>query len=475
MQDLKRIIARIDVKGGRLIKGVRFEGLRVLGDPREAAIKYYKSGADEIFYSDAVASLYGRNSLTELVKATAKEVFIPITVGGGIRSVNDVERILASGADKIAINTASVENKSLIRELANVFGAQCIVASIQARKTSNKNWEVMTNSGRERSGIDVKDWVKEVQDQGAGEIIITSIDMDGTCSGFDQELLAEVKTLVSIPLIFGGGIAKTKDVKSLINEKAISGISIGAALHYNKTNLKDLKSELQLNSTNLKALNSPEECIDDRKYMLNDISIGIIDYGMGNQQSLRNALDLLGAKTFISDQTSLLAEADILALPGVGSFPEGMKRLRNSGLDKFIKSMHRERKPIFGICLGMQMLFESSEEYGVHEGLGLIPGKVESLNKYSKKEIKMPHVGWNQLQKKRETSQDIESHQYFVHSYAVMDLDEEHIIYNCNYEDVNFIAAVNKEKVLGFQFHPERSGYEGLKLLGSQINKVMGA
>ena len=159
MQDLKRIIARIDVKGGRLIKGVRFEGLRVLGDPREAAIKYYKSGADEIFYSDAVASLYGRNSLTELVKATAKEVFIPITVGGGIRSVNDVEKILASGADKIAINTASVENKSLIRELANVFGAQCIVASIQARKTSNKSWEVMTNSGRERSGIDVKDWV----------------------------------------------------------------------------------------------------------------------------------------------------------------------------------------------------------------------------------------------------------------------------------------------------------------------------
>ena len=152
-----------------------------------------------------------------------------------------------------------------------------------------------------------------------------------------------------------------------------------------------------------------------------------------------------------------------------------MKRLRNSGLDKFIKSMHRERKPIFGICLGMQMLFESSEEYGVHEGLGLIPGKVECLNKHSKKEIKMPHVGWNQLQKKREKSKDIESHQYFVHSYAVIDLDEEHIVYKCNYEDVNFIAAVNKEKVLGFQFHPERSGYEGLKLLGSQINKVMGA
>ena len=259
----------------------------------------------------------------------------------------------------------------------------------------------MTNSGRERSGINVKDWVKEVQDQGAGEIIITSIDMDGTCSGFDQELLAEVKTLVSIPLIFGGGIAKTKDIKSLLNEKAISGISIGAALHYNKTNLQDLKSELQLYSTNLKALNSHEEGIGDRKYTLNDISIGIIDYGMGNQQSLRNALDLLGAKTFISDQTSLLAEADILALPGVGSFPEGMKRLRNSGLDKFIQSMHRERKPIFGICLGMQMLFESSEEYGVHEGLGLIPGKVECLNKHSKKKLKCHTLAGTNYKKER--------------------------------------------------------------------------
>ena len=475
MQDLKRIIARIDVKGGRLIKGVRFEGLRVLGDPREAAVKYYKSGADEIFYSDAVASLYGRNSLTELVKATAKEVFIPITVGGGIRSINDVEKILASGADKIAINTASVENKSLIRELANVFGAQCIVASIQARRTSNKSWEVMTNSGREKSGIDVRDWVNEVQDQGAGEIIITSIDMDGTCNGFDHELLDSVKPLVSIPLIFGGGLAKTEDIKNLINEKAISGISIGAALHYNKTNISDLKSDLQLNSTNYKSQNSSEDGIDNSIYTLNDISVGIIDYGMGNQQSLRNALELLGAKTFISDQTTLLAEADVLALPGVGSFPEGMKRLKSSGLDKFIKSMHRDDKPIFGICLGMQMLFECSEEYGVHEGLGLIPGKVECLNKYSKKEIKMPHVGWNQLQRNGEKSGDIELYQYFVHSYAVIDLDDEDIIYKCNYEDVSFIAAVNKEKVLGFQFHPERSGYEGLKLLGSQINKVMGA
>ena len=475
MQDLKRIIARIDVKGGRLIKGVRFEGLRVLGDPREAAFKYYESGADEIFYSDAVASLYGRNSLTELVKATAKEVFIPITVGGGIRSIKDVEKILASGADKIAINTASVENKSIIRELANVFGAQCIVASIQARKSSDKSWEVMTNSGRERSGINVRDWVKEVQDQGAGEIIITSIDMDGTCNGFDNELLSLVKPLVSVPMIFGGGIAKTKDIKKLISEKSISGISIGAALHYNKINLREVKSELRLSSTNYHVRNNKEDSESNQRYMLKDISIGILDYGMGNQQSLRNALDLLGAKTFVSDQASLLEESDVLALPGVGSFPEGMKRLKSSGLDKFIKSMHRANKPIIGICLGMQMLFECSEEYGLHEGLGLIPGKVESLTKYSKKEIKMPHIGWNQLNKKDKESDNNKLCQYFVHSYAVINLEDEHIMYKCNYEDVNFIAAVNKGKVLGFQFHPERSGWEGLKLLGSHINKVIRA
>ena len=259
----------------------------------------------------------------------------------------------------------------------------------------------MTNSGREKSGIDVRDWVNEVQDQGAGEIIITSIDMDGTCNGYDHELLDSVKPLVSIPLIFGGGIAKTEDIKNLINEKAISGISIGAALHYNKTNINDLKSDLQLNSTNYKSQNSSEDGMDNSIYTLNDISIGIIDYGMGNQQSLRNALELLGAKTFISDQTSLLSEADVLALPGVGSFPEGMKRLKNSGLDRFIKSMHRDAKPIFGICLGMQMLFECSEEYGLNEGLGLIPGKVECLNKYSKKEIKCHTLAGTNYKKRR--------------------------------------------------------------------------
>ena len=474
MKDLKRIIARIDVKGGRLIKGVRFEGLRVLGDPREAAIKYYKMGADEIFYSDAVASLYGRNSLTELVKATAKEVFIPITVGGGIRNVKDVEKMLASGADKIAVNTAGVENKNLIRELANVFGAQCVVASIQARRSGGRGWEVMTNSGRERSGIDVKEWVQEVQDQGAGEIIITSIDMDGICNGYDSELLELVKPYASVPLIFGGGIGKIEEVNTLISEKAISGISIGAALHYNKINLAELKKELVSNVINCQARRGYEDNSTKQKYMLKGLKIGIIDYGMGNQQSLKNALELLGAETLISDRTNLLAESDVIALPGVGSFPEGMNRLINSGLDKFIQKMHGEKKPILGICLGMQMLFEYSEEYGRHEGLGILRGKVESLTKYSDKKIKIPHIGWNFLEDNLTETKSDALCQYFVHSYAVIDLDDKHTIYKCNYEGVSFIAGVNKDNVLGFQFHPERSGLEGLKLLGFHINKVIG-
>ena len=474
MQDLKRIVARIDVKGGRLIKGVRFEGLRVIGDPEEAAIKYYKNGADEIFYSDAVASLYGRNSLTELVRKTAQSVFIPITVGGGIRDVKDVERMLASGADKIAVNTACVEDRNLIRELANIFGSQCIVASIQARRKSDRFWEVMTNSGRERTGIEVRDWVKEVQQKGAGEVLITSIDMDGTCEGYDKELIEAVKPLISVPLIFGGGISNTQDIKDLIEEKTISGVSIGAALHYNKINLLDIKSQDMINHSKHGANQTIEGKISGGKHMLNGTSIGIIDYGMGNQQSLKNALDLLGAKTIRSNQLDELNESDVLALPGVGSFPEAMKRLKNTGLGNFIKSQHKENKPIFGICLGMQLLFEHSEEFGESEGLGLIPGRIESMKKYSKRDIKIPHVGWNKLRNKEKGLDEKSTYQYFVHSYAALEIDESYIMYDCDYEDITFAAAVRKERVIGFQCHPERSGEQGLRLLGFHINEIIG-
>ena len=186
----KRIIARLDIKGNKLIKGIRFEGVRVIGEPNKAARQYAKDGADELLYIDAVASLYGRNSISNILRTASNEIFIPITASGGIRSVSDAKDLIQAGADKIAINTEGLKRPKLIKDLVETFGSQCIVISIQARKRHGEmNWEAMTEMGREKSGKDVFEWIKEVQDLGAGEILLTSIDKDGTLSIPDFELI----------------------------------------------------------------------------------------------------------------------------------------------------------------------------------------------------------------------------------------------------------------------------------------------
>ena len=180
-----RIIPRLDIKGPNLIKSIQFEGLRVIGDPNSFAKKYYHEGADELLYMDSVASLYGRNSLKDLVSKAAKDVFIPITVGGGIRSIETATDILRNGADKVAVNTAAVKNPKLINELVKKFGSQSIVISIEAKHTSDNKWEVFIENGRERTGLDVVKWVKQCESLGAGEILLTSIDKEGTGKVFD--------------------------------------------------------------------------------------------------------------------------------------------------------------------------------------------------------------------------------------------------------------------------------------------------
>ncbi|HEM0907920.1 TPA: imidazole glycerol phosphate synthase subunit HisF, partial [Legionella pneumophila] len=193
-----RLIARLDIKGPNLIKGVHLEGLRVVGNPNEYAMAYYAQGADELIYMDTVASLYGRNNLSEIVKTTAENVFIPITVGGGIRSVDDAKQLLRCGADKVAINTAATKNPTLISDIARRFGSQCVVLSIEAKRTVDGRWEVMTDNGREHTGMDVVDWARNGEEFGAGEILLTSIDQEGTRKGFDLELVKQVSSMVSI-------------------------------------------------------------------------------------------------------------------------------------------------------------------------------------------------------------------------------------------------------------------------------------
>ena len=213
-----RLIARLDVKGSTLIKGVHLEGLRVLGDPQEYAKRYYAEGADELIYIDVVATLYGRSKLTDIVRRTAEEVFIPMTVGGGIRSIEDVRDMLGAGADKVAINTAAVNRPDLIVEVSRRFGSQCMVLSIEAKQQAEGHWEVYTDCGRERSGLNVVEWARRGEALGAGEILLTSVDREGTRQGFDLQLTHAITSVVGIPVIASGGMGKPSDLVDVVTQ-----------------------------------------------------------------------------------------------------------------------------------------------------------------------------------------------------------------------------------------------------------------
>ena len=237
-----RIIPRLDIKGKNLIKGVQLEGLRVMGDPHQFALKYYRAGADELVYMDIVASLYGRNNLSDIIKRAADQVFIPITVGGGIRSVDDARHILRSGADKVAINTAAIARPDLISEVAHRFGSQAMVLSIEAKQVAPGKWEAYTDNGRERTGLDVLEWVRKGVEMGAGEILLTSVDREGTRKGFDIELIRRVSQGVSVPVIASGGMGNIEDFLKAAQEGLADGISMADTLHYNRFELSDIRA-----------------------------------------------------------------------------------------------------------------------------------------------------------------------------------------------------------------------------------------
>jgi cyclase len=236
-----RIIARLDIKGPNLIKGVRLEGLRVIGDPAEYAFKYYEDGIDELIYYDSVASLYERNNLTEVVKKTSANVFVPVTVGGGVRSIQDVEKLLECGADKVCLNTGAVKNNDLITDIANKFGSQCCVVEVQAKKIRDNKWEAYVDNGREHSGLDAIDWAQEAVSLGAGELIITSIDHEGTCQGYDSDLLMSVSSKVKVPIIASGGAGTPSDVAKTAKCIHVDGCAVAHILHHNKCTVLDLK------------------------------------------------------------------------------------------------------------------------------------------------------------------------------------------------------------------------------------------
>ena len=237
-----RLIARLDIKGANLIKGIHLEGLRVVGDPQIHAAKYYQDGADEIIYMDTVASLYGRNNLVDVVSRATEHVFVPITVGGGIRSVEDARTLLRAGADKIAINTAAIKDPKLISQLSDVWGSSTIVLSIEAKKTGDNKWEAYTDNGRERTGLDVAQWAETGAKLGAGEIFVTSVDQEGTRKGFDCELVAEITKRVGVPVIASGGFGSLDHLSQLVKTSKPTGVAIADSLHYNRYSFEQIRS-----------------------------------------------------------------------------------------------------------------------------------------------------------------------------------------------------------------------------------------
>jgi imidazole glycerol-phosphate synthase subunit HisF len=236
-----RLIARLDIKGPNLIKGIHLEGLRVIGSPNEYALKYYQQGADELICMDCVASLYGRNSLGDIIQNAAKDVFVPMTVGGGIRSVEDATNLLRCGADKVALNTAAVATPKLINDISRRFGSQCMVLSIEAKQIAPGRWEVYTENGREPTGLNVIDWVKKGVELGAGEILLTSVDKEGTRKGYDIPLIRNVTQEVSVPVIASGGMGKPEDMIDAVLDGEADAIAMADILHYNRATINEIR------------------------------------------------------------------------------------------------------------------------------------------------------------------------------------------------------------------------------------------
>lgn len=235
-----RLIARLDIKNEWVIKGIHLEGLRKVGNPVELARKYYEDGIHEIMFMDAVASLYDRNGLHSIIREACRNVFAPIAVGGGLRSVDDVSRAFDSGADKVVINTAAVRDITLIGEIARRYGSQCCVGSVEAKRTADKGWTAFIDNGRESTGLNVVDWAARLQDAGAGEIILTSVDQEGTRRGFDVALVEAVSVATTCPIVVSGGYGVPAHFDQLLERVRPSAVAVASALHYSQASVQDL-------------------------------------------------------------------------------------------------------------------------------------------------------------------------------------------------------------------------------------------
>lgn len=241
----KRIIPCLDVKDGRVVKGVNFVGLQDVGDPVEIADLYNKAGADEIVFLDITATHEGRKTIIDVVERAASKVFIPLTVGGGISTIQDMYALLRAGADKVSLNSAAVRNPKLVGEGAEHFGSQCIVVAIDAREVKENKWNVYVNGGRIDTGIDAVQWAKQVEQLGAGEILLTSMDADGTKDGYDIRLTKTISEAVSIPVIASGGCGSAEHIVKVFQKTSVNAALAASIFHYGEATVQEVKQKLQ--------------------------------------------------------------------------------------------------------------------------------------------------------------------------------------------------------------------------------------
>jgi len=247
-----RIIPQLHIKGNNVVKPVQTDALRVVGNPQELAYRYYQEGADEILYMDIVASLYQRNLDFSLIKSVTQDIFIPVTVGGGIRTLQDIHNALHSGADKICINTYAIHEPLFIEKAVKEFGSQCIVLAIDAKKQQSGKWEAYTDGGREPSGKDVITWIKEALDLGAGEIYISSIDRDGTRKGYDLDLIKAITSFARVPVVGHGGAGDLESILAAVSEGQLDAVSSSSIFHFQDFTIVQVKEYLHENNINVR-------------------------------------------------------------------------------------------------------------------------------------------------------------------------------------------------------------------------------
>ena len=244
----KRIIPCLDVRDGKVVKGVNFVGIREVGDPVECAMEYDRQGADEICFLDITATHEGRSTMIDVVRKTAEHVFVPLTVGGGIRSVEDFREILRAGADKVSVNSAAVKNPALISQAAEIFGSQCVVVAIDAKRDGQGNFHVVVHGGRKDTGLDAVEWAKQCQELGAGEILLTSMDTDGCKEGFDLELTRAVCDAVTIPVIASGGCGRLEHFSQVFEENGADAALAASLFHFRELTVEEVKNHLAENN-----------------------------------------------------------------------------------------------------------------------------------------------------------------------------------------------------------------------------------